>query len=67
MVKAYCRAAQKFIDTHPGNQTVQKYGDVFEWFTREVFFERQNYWNDHKTVTQFTPPIIGNFWRNTSV
>ncbi len=64
MVKAYCRAAQKFIDAHPNNATVQKYADVYEWFTREVFFERQNYWNDHKTVTQFTPPIIGSSWRN---
>lgn len=66
MVKAYCRAAQKFIDTHPDNETVQKYGDVFEWFTREVFFERQGYWEDHKTVTQFAPPITGSFWSGTS-
>lgn len=61
MVKAYCRAAQKFIDTHPDNETVQKYGDVFEWFTREVFFERQGYWEDHKTVTQFAPPQLPGF------
>ena len=61
MVKAYCRAAQKFIDTHPTNATVQKYGDVYEWFTREIFFERQNYWNDHKTVTQFAPPNYREF------
>lgn len=55
MVKAYCRAAQKFIDSHPDNKTVRKYADVYEWFTREVFFERQNYWDDFKTVTQFAP------------
>lgn len=61
MVKAYCHAAQKYIDTHPHVETVQKYGDVFEWFTREVFFERQSYWEDHKTVTQFTPPHYREF------
>lgn len=61
MVKAYCRAAQKFIDAHPDNETVQKYGDVFEWFTREVFFERQGYWEDHKKVTQFAHPNYKEF------
>ena len=59
MVKAYCRAAQRYRERHPAVATVQKYGDVFEWFTREVFFERQGYWEDHKTVTQFTPPLQG--------
>ena len=34
--------------------TVQKYADVYEWFTREVFFERQSGWQDHKTVTKYT-------------
>lgn len=58
MVKAYCRAAQKFIDSHPENKTVQKYGDVYEWFTREIFFDKQNAWEDHKIVTQFTPPPL---------
>lgn len=55
MVKAYCRAAQKFIDSHLDNKTVRKYADVYEWFTREVFFERQAYWEDHKEVTRYTP------------
>ena len=53
MVKAYCRAAQKFIDLHPDNKVVRKYTDVYEWFTREVFFERQQNWEDFKTITQF--------------
>ena len=58
MVRAYCRAAQKYREAHPDVDTVKKYRDVYEWFTREVFFERQGYWEDHKTVTQLTPPII---------
>lgn len=57
MVKAYCRAAQKFRDAHPDVETVQKYRDVYEWFAREVFFERQSWWDSHKTVLQFAPPI----------
>lgn len=61
MVRAYCRAAQKYRDAHPDVDTVKKYSDVYEWFTREVFFERQGYWNDHKTVTQFTPPHYREF------
>ena len=58
MVKAYCRAAQRYRESHPDVDTVQKYGDVFEWFVREAFFERQGYWEDHKTVTQFAPPQL---------
>lgn len=54
MVKAYCRAAQRFMNSHPDNKTVRKYADVYEWFVREVFFERQSYWEDHKKVTQYT-------------
>lgn len=54
MVKAYCRAALRFMDSHPDNKTVRKYADVYEWFVREVFFERQKYWEDHKKVTQYT-------------
>ena len=49
MVRAYCRAAQKFRDSHPDNKTVQKYGDVYEWFYREVFFERQSKFEQSKS------------------
>ena len=67
MVKAYCRAAKRFIDTHPENKTVQKYGDVYEWFVREVFFEKQAAWEDHKLITKFTPPITNRFLNNFSI
>ena len=66
MVRAYLRAAEKYRNSHPDVDTVKKYADVYEWFTREVFFERQAYWEDHKTVTQFTPPITGSFWKSIS-
>lgn len=58
MVKGYLRAAQRFIDTHPANKTWKKYADVYEWFVREIFFDKQNAWDDHKTVIQFLPPPI---------
>lgn len=61
MVRAYCRAAQKYRDRHPDDETVLKYGDVYEWFTREVFFERQSWWVDHCRVVQFTPPNYKEF------
>ena len=53
MVRAYCRAAQIFLETHPNVETVGKYTDVYQWFCREVFFERQDRWEkwlaDNKT------------------
>ena len=61
MVRAYCRAAQIYRENHPDVATVQKYGDVYEWFTREAFFEKQNQWEDHKRVVQFAPPNYKEF------
>lgn len=48
MVRAYCRAARIYRETHPGVETVGKYGDEYEWFTRELFFERQSAWQEFK-------------------
>lgn len=42
MVKAYIRAAQKFLDTHPKNK---KYADVYEWFARDVFYQSTDEFN----------------------
>lgn len=67
MVKPYIRAAQRYRETHPKGKTVLKYRDAYEWFVREIFFDRQNAWEDYKTVTQFLPPpITRSFWSNTS-
>lgn len=44
MVRAYCRAAQIYREKHPEVETVRKYHDVYQWFFREVFFERQKKW-----------------------
>lgn len=61
MVRAYCRAAQKYLDAHPDGDQVKKYADVYEWFTREAFFEKQKHWENHKRVVQFTPPNYKDF------
>ena len=67
MVKPYIRAAQRYRETHPKGKTVLKYRDAYEWFVREIFFDRQNAWEDYKTVTQFLPPpITKSSWSNTS-
>ena len=50
MVKAYLRAGQRFRDTHPDVETIRMYGDVYEWFVRDVFFETQVQWEEYKRV-----------------
>lgn len=44
MVRAYCRAAEKYRLSHPEVDTVRKYADVYQWFFREVFFNKQKKW-----------------------
>lgn len=42
MVKAYIRAAQKFLDTHPKSK---KYSNVYVWFARDVFYQSTDEFN----------------------
>jgi phosphoadenosine phosphosulfate reductase len=44
MVKAYIRAQQKFFDTHPDSKTANRYANVYEWFVRDVFYDREWQW-----------------------
>ena len=48
MVKAYIRAGQKFRDTHPETKTAKMYDNVYQWFVRYVFFERQWKWEQSR-------------------
>lgn len=48
MVKAYIWAGQKFRDTHPDAKTAKMYDNVYEWFVRDVFFEKQKDFNDNE-------------------
>lgn len=53
MVKAYLRAGQKFRDTHPDAKTFHEYDDVYMWFTRDVFFDSQDKWEQHRNLGLF--------------
>ena len=50
MVRQYIRAGKRFRDTHPDVETITMYADVYEWFTRDVFFETQKKWDAHKNT-----------------
>ena len=44
MVKAYIRAGQKYRDNHPVGKTTLAYDNVYDWFVRDVFYEKQSQW-----------------------
>ena len=48
MARVYLRAAQRFRELHPDSRHTLRYKDVYEWFAREVFFEKQHHWEAHK-------------------
>ena len=48
MVKAYIRAGQKYLDTHPESKTAKTYSSVYEWFVRDVFYEKQSDWEQSR-------------------
>ena len=47
MVKAYIRAQQDFRESHPSSKNVSHYPTVYDWFFREVFFDKQKDYNDY--------------------
>ena len=48
MVKAYIRAGQKYRDTHPDTKAVKMYDNVYDWFVRDVFYEKQSDWEQSR-------------------
>lgn len=44
IAKAYLRAGQKFLDTRPDSPAVSRYDNVYEWFTRDVFYANNKDW-----------------------
>lgn len=44
IAKAYLRAGKKFMDSHPNCKAREKYDTIYEWFTRDVFFSRNEEW-----------------------
>lgn len=46
MVKAYIRAGQKFLDSHPSAKSNSLYANAYEWFYRDVFLQNSQEWKD---------------------
>lgn len=38
LVRAWCRAGKKWLDTHPNGKATKKFGDVYRMFVQNVFF-----------------------------
>lgn len=39
MIKAYCRAGNKYMETHRESRLAKKYGDVYSWFYSDLFLD----------------------------
>lgn len=49
MVKCYIKNEQKFFDAHPESKTRIRYNaDVFDWFVRDVFYDREWQWEQSR-------------------
>lgn len=46
MVRAYIRAAQKYLDTHKETKSGIMYANAYEWFARDVLFDNTQKWNE---------------------
>lgn len=44
LVKAYIRAGQKFLDTHPQSKTCILYENAYDYFVRNLFYDSQDEW-----------------------
>lgn len=49
IAKAYLRAGQRFRETHPDSKACQRYDNVYEWFTSNVFYSSNADWNKVST------------------
>lgn len=63
MVKAYIRAGQKFMESHPQAKVMQLYDNVYEWFYRDVFCIYQSEF-DYTKSGFFAPPNYKEFLEN---
>lgn len=41
MVRFYIRNGQKFLDNHPDSKIQRTYKNVYEWFVRDLFYDKQ--------------------------
>lgn len=57
MVKAYIRAGQKFLDSHPDSVPAKRYADIYEWLVRDIFYIKEADWQKHKS-TMFSDDVV---------
>lgn len=50
MVRFYVTSAAAYLNSHPDTVTARRYADAYEWFVREVFFERDKHFRDHMRI-----------------
>lgn len=60
MVRCYLRSLQNFWDSHPDARCHKKYDDIYEYFTRDVFYPRQSEW-DRVSNGMFGKPDFKHF------
>ena len=53
MVRAYIRAGIKFRETHPNAASIKTHPTVYQQFVRDVFFERQDAFEEHQAANLF--------------
>ena len=48
MVKGYIRAGQKYRDNHPDTKQAKRYANVYDYFVRDVFYDKQTDWEQSR-------------------
>lgn len=48
LLRAYIRAGQTYMDTHPQASLHKKYNNAYEYMARELFFNKQEEWEQYK-------------------
>ena len=48
MLKGYIRAGQKNRDTHPDGNQCKRYGSVYDYFVRNLFYDTQAQWEQSR-------------------
>lgn len=55
MVRFYVTAAAAYLASHQKEDEPQKYANAYDWFVREVFFERNKPYLDHMRIVASQP------------
>lgn len=65
MVKAYIRAAQKFLDAHPNSKSYSNnYGSAYAWFVHNLFYNNTQKWKEDNENALIPHPNYKEFLEN---